>query len=73
MLGPPMTFDKDTSDAAIARDCAALKTALLDLQEKADGMVGLKMEGMTGETPTRSRFATRGFTRVARTLGHARN
>ena len=42
LFGSPMTFNEDTSDAAIARDCAVLKTALLDLQERADGMVGLK-------------------------------
>jgi lysophospholipid acyltransferase (LPLAT)-like uncharacterized protein len=44
LLGPPVTFDDDTSDAAIARDCAVLKTVLLDLQEKADGMTGRKKQ-----------------------------
>ncbi|MDT8395618.1 MAG: lysophospholipid acyltransferase family protein [bacterium] len=43
LFGPPMVLDGDTSDAAMARDSAMVKKTLLDLQERADEMVGRKI------------------------------
>jgi lysophospholipid acyltransferase (LPLAT)-like uncharacterized protein len=42
LFGPPIVLDPDTSDNAMARDSAVVKRALLDLQERAEEMVGLK-------------------------------
>jgi lysophospholipid acyltransferase (LPLAT)-like uncharacterized protein len=42
LLGEPMEFDGDTSDEALSRDCGKLQAELLRLQERADGITGLK-------------------------------
>jgi len=44
LVGDPMVFDNDLGEEAMARDCGVLKEELLRLQEKADEMVGLRIE-----------------------------
>jgi lysophospholipid acyltransferase (LPLAT)-like uncharacterized protein len=44
LFGPPMTLDPDTSDEAMARDSAFVKSTLLQLQAQADEMTGLKKQ-----------------------------
>ena len=42
ILGEPMDFDADMSQEAIGRDSLVLQEELLRLQERADGITGLK-------------------------------
>jgi lysophospholipid acyltransferase (LPLAT)-like uncharacterized protein len=42
VLGEPMMFDGDLSEEAIARDSLSLREEMLRIQERADGIVGLK-------------------------------
>jgi len=43
LLGDPITFDDDMGEEAIARDCEILRAEMLQLQEKADKITGLKV------------------------------
>jgi len=44
ILGEPITFDGDLAEGAVERDCDFLRKELMRLQEKADGITGLKNE-----------------------------
>jgi lysophospholipid acyltransferase (LPLAT)-like uncharacterized protein len=44
ILGDPITYDDDMSEGALIRDCEYLQRELLRLQERADGITGLKFD-----------------------------
>lgn len=50
ILGKPITFDSDLSEEAISRDCVYLREELFHLQERADGITGLRLDVLNPES-----------------------